>query len=65
MSARRTAIKTYLIALLVFVALVCAFTGGIGFYVAGFLVLFGLERFVAWMWTEGEKLKIPPEDSAG
>jgi hypothetical protein len=65
MSARRKAIKNYIIALLIFVALVCAFTGGIGFYVAGFLALFGLERFVAWTWSEGKKLKVPPGDSAG
>jgi hypothetical protein len=61
MGASRQAIKNYFIALLVFVALVCAFAGGIGFYIAGFLLLAAIERFFVWGWAEGAKDMKSPE----
>ena len=54
-ASKKKAIRNYLIAVLLFAALVCAFAGGIGYYIAGFLMLTALERFFTWVWTEGAK----------
>ena len=55
-ASKKIAIRRYLIALIVFAALVCAFAGGIGFYIAGALIMVALERCFAWGWTEGLKI---------
>lgn len=55
-ASKKEAIRRYLIALIVFAALISAFAGGIGFYIAGFLLAVAAERIFAWGWTEGIKV---------